>query len=224
MILLRKVLAGTADNVLPQVLFDVTTDADETGKCEKCTNNKEYWLDNKSMCKDIGCKYSGGGGGGGGTKSTCRTNRCKDDKDYYKSHKACCNNKNAPYEPHGPTYGKHKCEENIHGFWDNNKAWCKRHGWCPSWYTGKCGSSKDAKIIADILTDVYDDENFQVEDFQDEDFQDEDDEENFQVKDFQDKDFQDEDDDENFQVEDFQDEDFQDEEHFKYYPENPLDE
>jgi hypothetical protein len=174
MILLHKVLAGTADNVLPEVLFDVTTDADETGKCEKCTNNKEYWVDHKPMCKDIGCKYSGGGGGDM-NKSTCRRNKCLDNKEYHKSHRTCCHNKGYEYEPHGPTYGKHKCEDNINGYWDNNKAWCKRHGWCPDDYKGQCdGRYKDAKIIADILTGVYDDENFQVEDFQDEDFQDED--------------------------------------------------
>ena len=66
-------------------------------KCEKCTNDEDYWVDNKSECKDIGCKYSSGSGGG--TKSSCKQFKCKEDKDYFKSHRT----------------RKHKCEDNIYG-------------------------------------------------------------------------------------------------------------
>ena len=171
MILLRKVLAGTTDNVLPQVLSDVTIDADEAGKCEKCMNNEEYWEANKSWCKSNGCRYSGGGGGA--NKSKCKQYKCEDVKEYYKSNRSCCDANGWPYESHGTRFGKHKCEDNYE-YWQKCESWCKRHGFCPEWYNGRCGSNKDAESIAYIRTGECVGENFHVEDFQDEDFQDED--------------------------------------------------
>ena len=96
MILLRKVLEGTTDNVLPQVLSDVTTDADVAGKCEKCMKNEEYWEANKSWCKSNGCRYSGGGGGT--NKSTCKKFRCMNRKGYFENHRRCCMRHNWCYD------------------------------------------------------------------------------------------------------------------------------
>jgi hypothetical protein len=70
-------------------------------------------------------------------------------------------------------FGKHKCEDNYE-YWQKCESWCKRHGFCPEWYNGRCGSNKDAESIAYIRTGECVGENFHVEDFQDEDFQDED--------------------------------------------------
>ena len=50
-----KVLVGTADSVLPQVLYDGTTSNPNKTKCETI---EDYWENNKRACKDKDWYYN----------------------------------------------------------------------------------------------------------------------------------------------------------------------
>jgi hypothetical protein len=164
-----NLLTDNAYNIAPQVLSDVTTDADEGlnyGQ-HKCEDNYEFWIDNKAWCKARGWIYSGGGS----TTKTCRRLNCEGDKEYFLNNRSCCEDNYWYYDSHGPTYLKHKCEDNW-SFWINNMQTCRDHGWR---YEGPSGADnyKDAGFITDIFTGMYD-EDFQDENIQDKDVQEED--------------------------------------------------
>jgi len=155
------VLAGTADNVLlPQVSSDAAAGADEGGRKYDCINDKQYWQDYKEWCKEHGYRYSGGSGSD--TKTTCRKSKCQEDRGYFKDYKHCCKEHDWYYDSHDSHEHHRDANEDKCDYWYKHN-YEKYHKYCAA-LSDFFENYKDAELIADVLTGVYD------EDFQDENF------------------------------------------------------
>ena len=156
-----KLLASTADNVLPQVLPDAVALGINKKKCQ---TDRGYWIDNKAECKSNGWYYNSGN-----RRRSINEYKCHTNKSYWNDNKAECKSNGWYYNKAGnrrDSINDEPCKR-----WKKNNQE-KYDDYCRNALSDFFENYKDAELIADILTGVYDDEDFKLEDFHDEDFKD----------------------------------------------------